>query len=150
MNKAEVLILDKAGALSRSVSAPAASTAAATATSVTATATSSAATSATARTAAAATATAAFRHGTRFIHNQSAAEEILPVAHGDGTLCFAVVFEIDKSKTARLAGEAIPNDLDRVGTETRACEPILQLCFGGLVGQVSNKQSFQRSSFGPN
>ena len=149
MNKAEVLLLDKAGALSHLVSAPAASTTAATATSVTATAASSPTTSATARTAAAAT-TPAFRHGTRFIHHQSAAEEILPVAHGDGTLCFAVVFEIDKSETARLAGEAIPNDLDRVGTETRAREPILQLCFGGLVGQVSNKQSFQRSSFGPN
>ena len=148
MNKAEVLLLDKAGALSYLVPASAAATAAAS-TPVAATATSTAATSATARTAAATT-TAAFRHGTRFIHYQGAAEEILPIAHRDGTLRFAVVFEIDKSETARLAREAIANNLDRVGAETRASEPILQLCFGGLVGQVSNKQSFQRSSFGPN
>ena len=140
---------DKAGVLSYSVpSATSAATTTATATAVAAPASSTPASSA-ARPAATA-ATAALRHWTRFVHHERAAQEILTVANSDRALPFGVILKVDKTETARLAGEAIANNLNRVSTETRSCQPVLQFCFGGLVRQIPYKQSFQKSSLGPN
>lgn len=91
----------------------------------------------------------ALAHGTRFIDYQRPTQKILAIAILHCAVRLFVVTKFRKSETARVAGELIPNNLHGIGVKTGPREPILKLCFTGLVGKVAYKQFFQGDSFGP-
>lgn len=101
----------------RSNSVPAAASAATTTASPTAiAATSSPSAAATTTPWSTPTATAAtLRNRSCFVYHQCAPEEILPIAGSDGPVGFGVVFKVDKTESARFAGEAVANKLHGVG-----------------------------------
>src|SRR6476646_1414156 len=77
--------------------------------------------------------------GTGFVNVQRAPTQFLAIERGDGFLRFGGIGHFDERKSARTAGVAIGHDADlldgAVGFEQRP-----QLCFGGAVGDVANKQ----------
>src|SRR5271167_3764166 len=85
---------------------------------IAATASATAAASATVR-ATATTTTSTFAHRSRFIHHQRPTHEFLAVAGLDRPFRGCVVRELGESKAARLTGEFIANDLDRIGMNRR-------------------------------
>jgi hypothetical protein len=129
---------------STTTAAPAVSTSASTTAATTAR-------TATTTSAAAATGTAAtaFAHRPSFIHHQRTAQKILAIAGLNGAFRLFVIAEFREAESARLTGEFIADDLNRIGLESVPSEPILQLGLTGLVRKVAYKQFFQGSSFGP-
>jgi hypothetical protein len=64
-----------------------------------------------------ASATTAFAHGTRFVHHQRPAEKVLAIAVLHGAVRLFIVAELREAEAARVAGEFIADDLNRVGVE---------------------------------
>jgi hypothetical protein len=100
-----------------------------------------ASTTTTARTSttAAARRAAAISLGTGFVNVQRAPTQFFAIERGNCFLRFRGIGHFDEGKAARTASIAIGHDADLldgpVGLEQRP-----QLCFGGAVGDVANKQ----------
>jgi hypothetical protein len=62
---------------------------------------------------------------------------------------FLVVSKLGESESTRIASKLIANNLNGIGMKTGPREPILKLCFAGLVGKVAYKQFFQGDSYWP-
>jgi hypothetical protein len=60
----------------------------------------------------------AFTLRTRLIHDQRAAQEILAVKRFDRFICFGVVANLGETETARLPGETIAQQRERIRLDT--------------------------------
>ncbi len=101
------------------------------------------------RTTASASTAATLAHGPGFVHHQRTAEEILAIAGLNGAVGFFIIAELGESEPARIAGEFVANDLNRIGMKTGAGKPVLQLGLTGLIGKVAYEKFLQGDSFGP-
>ena len=113
---------------------PAASAAATTTAAAT---TAAAASSATASAAApSATASAAFT-GSRFVHDECASANRVPVECTDRGVCFAVVAHLDECKSARLSALAIGDDRRGINRAVRR-EHFAEVGLGGAKREIAN------------
>jgi hypothetical protein len=130
----------------------AAATTAASATAVTATTTAPATptTTTTTTTAAAAAETTAtttapaFARGTRFIYNDVASHEIVPVERFNGTAGVFVIVHFDEAKAARLSRKAIADQRHIGRRHSRLPEPGGDVFFGSLKRQIAHIEFFHR------
>jgi hypothetical protein len=68
----------------------------------------------------------------RFIHDQSPAEEFFSVQCRDGLFGFRVILDFRKAKPARLAGEAIAKQSKRIGLHASFGKQRLDFLFSSL------------------
>jgi len=80
----------------------------------------------------AATAASTFALWTSFIHDQSPAKEFLAVQCRDGLFGFRVILDFRKAKPARLPGETIAKQSERIGLNTRFRKQRLHFLFRSL------------------
>jgi hypothetical protein len=116
--------------VSAAVTSITATTTAASAATTTAMAAAPATTAATVWTPTAAATTFALR--TSFIHDQRPAEEFLAVQCRDGLFSFRVILDFRKAKPARLAGETIAEQSERIGLNARFRKKSLNFLFRSL------------------
>jgi hypothetical protein len=76
-------------------------------------------------------------HRTSFVHNQTAAQEVSPVAGRNRPLGLVIVRNLDETESARLAGKAVHHDVDGIGVEYRLSEPVSQFRFTRLIWQIT-------------
>jgi hypothetical protein len=126
----------------------AAATTAASATAVTATAPAPATPATTAAAAAETTATTttapAFARGTRFIYNDVASHEIVPVERFNGTAGVFVIVHFDEAKAARLSRKAIADQRHIGRRHSRLPKPGGDVFFGSLKRQIAHIEFFHR------
>jgi hypothetical protein len=101
-----------------------------------------AAATSTAATVAATTASAASTFALRasLIHDQRAAEKFLSIQRRDRLFGFRVVFDFREAKPARLAGEAIAKQSERIGLHARFGKKRCHFLFRSLKRQITHVQ----------
>jgi hypothetical protein len=78
------------------------------------------------------TAASTFTLRTSFIHDQRPAEEFLAVQCRDGLFGFRVILDFRKAKPARLPGETIAKQSERIGLNARFRKKPLNFLFRSL------------------
>jgi hypothetical protein len=68
----------------------------------------------------------------RFIHDQGPAEKFFSVQSRNGLFGFRVILDFRKAKPARLAGETIAKQSERVGLHARFRKQRLDFLFSSL------------------
>jgi hypothetical protein len=114
--------------------------AASAASAATATAEAAAATTTAASVPASTAATTALSLGSRLIHHERAAEEILAVERGDRLFCFRVVANFSESEAARLTSEAIAQQSKGVRLHSDFREQPRHIVFRSFERQISHVQ----------
>jgi hypothetical protein len=82
----------------------------------------------------------AFTLGTRFVHDQSAAQKILAVERFDSFVRFGVVADFGETESARLSGETIAQKRERIRLHTNLRKQCCNLLFRGLERQITDIQ----------
>jgi hypothetical protein len=77
---------------------------------------------------------------TRFIHYQRAAQKILAVERFDRFVCFGVVANFSETESARLAGETIAQQRERIWLHTNLRKQRRYLLFRSLERQIPDIQ----------
>src|SRR5581483_2386298 len=84
-------------------------------------------------------------HGTGFVHHQSAAHQILAVAHIDGPLGRGVIVNFHEPEAPDLAGEAVAHNHHRVHVDTCISKEILKIRLVRGVQQISYEKLLHRT-----
>jgi hypothetical protein len=79
-----------------------------------------------------ASAASTFTLWTRFVHHQRPAEEFLSIQCRDGLFGFGVIFYFREAKPARLSGETITKQSERIGLHARFRKQRLHFLFSSL------------------
>jgi hypothetical protein len=77
---------------------------------------------------------------TSFVHHQRAPQEILPVQRFDRFSCIRIVCDFSESKSARLIGNPVAQQTDRIGLDSDFREQSCDLIFGSFKRQISQIQ----------
>jgi hypothetical protein len=91
-----------------------------------------AATATTATVTPAASTTTAFALRTGFVDDEGAAEKFLAVERGNCLFGFSVIFDFRETESARLAGEAIAKQSERIGLHARFGKKSMHVLFCSL------------------
>src|SRR5271166_879259 len=86
------------------------------------------------------TASLARRHRPSFVDHQRATHEIAAVAGFNRMIGRLIVVNFHKPKPASLTGEPIPHYVYSIHGDTSLSKEVLQILFGGRVGEVPHKQ----------
>lgn len=82
-------------------------------------------------------------HRTRFVDDELAAHQLLPVAASHGPVRRIVVVDLDEREAPRFAGLAVADDTDIVSGITLARKEIENVLFVRTIGQVAYEKPLQ-------
>jgi hypothetical protein len=78
-----------------------------------------------------------WRHGPRFVYNQSSSHQLLAVASVNRSHGRSIIVDLHKPKTAGLSREAVTHDSHGIDCNSLICKEILQIGFIRGVGEIA-------------